>query len=167
MAVEKEKLTKQEVKSKKKTPMKETDKLEFDELYDFVKFSVFNYKKEQALPSVIVLRLKGMAEGKYIANNKTKSYANYSFKVLLLTFKACMPKIISSTSNKNFNSDIQKFNYICKIVEPKINDIYNRLIEVERVNKKAERIEVINNNKNGAEYQKKTKKTLKQLNDLW
>ena len=56
---------------------KKQEKEYFDKLYEYVK-SILRYDESQALPQWFVLRLKGLATGKYLANNHIKSRANYS-----------------------------------------------------------------------------------------
>ena len=75
---------------------------------------------------------------------------------------------MSAISNKVFESESSKFNYICKIVENNINDVYLR---VQRAKKSEENIDKLDTNilsHNGGEYQKKTKELRnKRLNELW
>lgn len=102
------------------------DKDAFEVLYYYVKTDVFGYDSFQALPSKFVMRLKGLKRGKYYHNNKIANHANYPYEVILLTFRACKSKIDYAKQTKNFNSEEQMFNYIMKIVEGNLNDIYSK-----------------------------------------
>lgn len=124
-----QKMTKEEIK-------------DWEELYQFVKTKVMNYDEKQALSKNMVLRLKGLLNDKFMANNNVKKKADYSFKVVLNTFKACMPEIQRAVDIKSFKNEMQKFNYILAIVNGKINDVYIRMKKVEKYNKEVENIDV-------------------------
>ena len=104
---------------------KKQEKEYFDKLYEYVK-SILGYDESQALPQWFVLRLKGLATGKYLANNHIKSRANYSNFVILSTFKFCRGKIEYALSSVAFSNEKHKLNYILKIVESNLNDVYER-----------------------------------------
>lgn len=105
---------------------KKQEKEYFDKLYEYVK-SILGYDENQALPKWFVLRLKGLATGKYLANNHIKSRANYSNFVILSTFKFCRGKIEYALSSVAFSNEKHKLNYILKIVESNLNDVYERI----------------------------------------
>ena len=56
---------------------------DWNELYQFVKVNVMNYDDKQALSKNITLRLKGLLNDKFMANNNIQNNADYSFKVIL------------------------------------------------------------------------------------
>ena len=108
------------------------------------------------LPRWFVLRLKGLKDGKFCANKKTKSLGEYSFYIILLTFKINKFNIISSINNNKFKDEKHKINYIMAIIENNINDTCQRLSKLKKAEQKCEDMDVfINNNK--ANYNKKTK----------
>lgn len=152
-----------------KTPRKRMTKEEreaWDSLYEYVRTKVMRYDSNQALPSQMVLRLKGMLNGKFMANGSTKDMANYSYDVVLNTFKYSMPDIQRALNNKSFNSEWHKFLYIMKIVEGNLNDVYirmnrNRKIEEEIKNDTCDIYKHI-----GVEFKPKKKKPNKFI-DLW
>ena len=115
-----------------------------------------------------VLRLRGLTKGKYIDNKNIKDKADYSFKIILYTFQICKPSIMQALSTKTFQNEMNKFNYICKIVENSINDVYLRL---DKVKKSEETINSIDTNvlsHQSGKYQKKTEDVKnKRLNELW
>lgn len=108
----------------------------WNELYDFVKYKIFNFDDDQALSQETVLRLKGLTENKYISNNKIANTANYSYAVILNTFKYCFLDITKALKTHSFKNDTHKINYIIKIVEPNINTVYMRMKQAE-INKKS------------------------------
>lgn len=151
--------------SKKK--MTEQELADWDELYEYVRSKVMGYDKNQSLEPYIVLRLKGLADGKTIANKKIKDKAHYSYKLILNTFKYCMPDIQRAVGRIAFKDTCGKFNYIMRIVENNINTVYMRMKNVEKVKEEAVKSDV----SYAANYvnmfkAKKTNNT-KKLDDLW
>ena len=75
---------------------------------------------------------------------------------------------MKALQTKVFDDEKSKFNYICKIVENNINDVYMR---VQKVNKSEENIEMLDTgilSHNGGKYQKKTVEVKnKKLDELW
>ena len=51
--------------------MTQLEKEDWDELYQYIKKDIFEYT-DQALPKYMILRLKGLVEGKFMANKYTK-----------------------------------------------------------------------------------------------
>lgn len=148
--------------------MTSIEKEQWDKLYQYVKTEILLYDSSQSIPSGLVLRLKGLAKGKYIENRSIGDKADYSYEIVLYTFQICKPSIMSAISNKIFESESSKFHYICKIVENNINDVYLR---VQRAKKSEENIDKLDTNilsHNGGGYQKKTGELRnKRLNELW
>lgn len=148
--------------------MLKEEKIEFDELYNYVKKQILKYDDSQSLPKSIVLRLKGLKKGKYMENLSQKDNANYSYKIILYTFQICKPQIDSALNSVEFKNENHKINYIIKIVESNINDVYFRLKKVEEQKNRTKNLdtEFLTNN-NGCAYTKKTKETRKKFDDLW
>ena len=158
-------------KPKPKRPvikMSEKEIKEWDDLYQYVKNEIMGYDENQALSSTMALRLKGLLTNKFIENNNTESTANYSYETILNTFKFCSPDIKRALRTNNFKDEMHRFNFILKIVERNINDVYLRMKSVEKAKEDAENTIVDTVEYTGAEYQKKTIETNnKLLNDLW
>jgi len=152
----------------RKAKMTKQEKAEWDNLYNYVKKEILQYDNSQSIPPTLVLRLKGLATGKYIENKKIEDRAKYSFKIILYTFQICKPKIIYAICGKEFKNEANKFNYICKIVENNINDVYNRVKMSQKNQEKTETISTENLYHSGAEYKKKSKEIKSnKLEDLW
>lgn len=144
------------------------EKADWELLYYYVKNEILSYDENQSLPSNMVLRLKGLLTNKFMENNNIKSTANYSYQTILNTFKFCSPEIRKALKTKSWTSEQHKFNYILKIVENNINNVYLRMLNIEKAKEEARNTTVDTANHAGAEYQKKTKDvTNKLLNDLW
>lgn len=122
--------------------MTDKEKQEFDKLYQYAK-KILGYSDDMALPKFMVMRLKGLSEGKFYANHKTKSMANYDYNTIYLTFIYCKDKIQRALQTKNFTSEQNKINYIMAIVENNINDIVIRLKNAKKNEQKIHKMEVV------------------------
>lgn len=122
---------------------KEQEKKEFNELYEYVKKDILQYPNDVALPKYLVMRLKGLRDGKFIVNKKIKSKADYPYSVIMLTFKFCKSNILRAIETKNFKNEQMKINYIMVIIENNINDIVLRLKDKEKAENKIETVEIV------------------------
>ncbi len=142
---------------------------DWDSLYQYVKKEIMKYGDDMKLPKYMVLRLKGLNKGQFIANKSQKTYANYSFNIILLTFKACKQDILKYTSQNIFKDEKHRFNYIMTIIENNINEIVLRLDNKKNQEEKIENLKIDNIQDNkSAKYTKKTKEIQNdRLNELW
>lgn len=153
-----------------RTPRKHETKEEreqWDRLYDFVRYKVMGYDENISLSRNMVLRLKGMVNGKFMANRNTKNTAHYSYEVVLNAFKYSMPDINRAISRVSFVDEGHKFNYIMRIVDGNLSTVYLRMKNAERAKEEAEKADI----SYAAEYVNtfKPKKTNinKGLDELW
>lgn len=148
--------------------MSKQEKEKWDELYEFVRVKVLGYDENQSLSKNMVLRLKGMLNGKFMANNSTEDNANYSYDVVINTFKYSMPDIQRALNNVSFANEGHKFNYIMRIVDSNLNTVYIRMKRAEKVKKEVIKEESTVDNHKAVEY-KPVKKTVKKdkFSDLW
>lgn len=150
-----------------KKKMTEKEKRDWEALYFYVK-NLLGYDENQALSSTMVLRLKGLLTNKFIENGNIKDGANYSYEVILTTFKYCSQSIQKALRTNSWTSESHKFNYMLKIVEGNINNVYMRMKNIQKTKEEAKNTTIDTANHTGAEYQRKTKETNnKLLNDLW
>ena len=150
-----------------KKKMTEKEKQDWEALYFYVK-NLLGYDENQALSSTMVLRLKGLLTNKFMENGNIKDGANYSYEVILNTFKFCSPSINKALKTNSWTSETHKFNYILKIVESNINNVYMRMKNIEKTKEEAKNTTIDTANHTGAEYQRKTKEVNnKLLSDLW
>ena len=140
---------------------------EWNELYQYVKRNILGYSDTQCLSNKMVLRLKGLAKGKLYANNKSVDNSNYSYKVILTTFKYCSPDIQRALSRKEFRDETHKFNYICAIIENNINTVLERMQVAKKMEERALNDDMSVATHKGAEYQRKTRKAPRGTDDLW
>lgn len=150
-----------------KKNMSAKEKKDWEALYFYVK-NLLGYDENQSLSSTMVLRLKGLLTNKFIENKNIENSANYSYEVILNTFKFCSPDIYKALRTNNFKDEMHRFNYILKIVEKNINTVYLRMKNIEKTKEEAKNTTIDTVNHTGAEYQRKTKEVNnKLLNDLW
>ena len=160
----------------KYAPMTDEEKKDWHALDDYVRYNVMGFVDE-GLTTNMVLRLKGLRYGQIMANNSHDKRSDYSFKTILLTFKACAPQIQRAIATKAFKNNMQKFNYIMKIVENKIPDVSQRIRRVEQEREKSKQIDhdISTNSNLDAIYAKKNQVTKSMHNkekknkfsDLW
>lgn len=138
-------------------------------LYEYVHDKVMGYDKTIKLSKQMVLRLKGMVTGQFIANKNQKQNAQYDFKTILITFKMCSPQILQGfEANKTaFKNEMHKFNYAMTIIDSNINDVVLRLKNAKKSEEKTENIKLDNQVHEGAEYKTKNKKINDNLKELW
>lgn len=147
--------------------MSEQEIKEWDELYQYIKKDIFEYNSEK-LPRYMILRLKGLKEGKFIANTKVIPMANYEFNQIMYTFKANKIKIKQIVKSQDFKNEQHKFNTIMLIIEKEINDVVNRLKQADKNKQKIEDMSIENIVHKGAEYKNnRTKKLTNELKELW
>lgn len=145
--------------------MTEEEKAAWENLYYYVK-NLLGYDENQALSSAMVLRLKGLSTNKFMENEKIKSTANYSYEVILNTFKFCSPDIQRALRTNSWANEAHRFNYILKVVESNINNVYLRMKNIEKAKEEAKNTMVEIPVHTGAEFKPKEKKTNK-FSDLW
>ena len=146
--------------------MTEQEKADWEELYTYVKSNIMGYDENQALSSTMVLRLKGLLTNKFMENNNIASSANYSYKTILNTFKFCSSDIHKALRIKSFTDEQHKFNYVLKIVEKNINNVYMRMKNLDRAREEAKNTTIDVPTHVGAEFKPKEKKKDK-FADLW
>lgn len=148
--------------------MTSIEKEQWNKLYQYVRKEILLYDKSQSIPPSLVLRLKGLRKGKYIENKKIEDKADYSYEIVLYTFQICKSTIMSSISNKTFQNEKNKFNYICKIVENNLNDVYLRVNRVKKLEENIENLDTGILSHDSGKYVKKTEELRnKKLDDLW
>lgn len=148
--------------------MTDIEKAQFDKLYQYVKSEILMYDNTQSIPKSLVLRLKGLAVGKFLENKNIEDKAKYSYEIVLYTFQICKPVILEAVSNKSFETESQKFNYICKIIENNLNDVYTRVVKAKKSDEKIENMDNSNLLHSSAGYVQKTKDNKnKKLENLW
>lgn len=131
---------------------------EWNELCNYIKLEILRYDNTMKFPRHMALRLKGLKDGKFIANKNIENQGSYTFNEILLVFKANKIHLDNCVKEEKFKDENHKINYIMTIVENKINTIVLRYRNILREKEMAENIELNNINEDKANYSKKTKK---------
>lgn len=147
--------------------MTNQQKQDWNNLYEYVKTEILHYDKEQALSKMTVLKLRGLAEGKCIANKNTEKKADYTYEIILYTFKVCKSKIDYAIQTKTFENEEKKISYIMAIVSNNINDVYNRVTNAKKSQIKTENVNLDTQTHDSAEFTGKEHKENERLKDLW
>jgi len=139
--------------------------LEWDELYQYVKMDILQYK-DKKMPKEMVLRLLGLKDGKFYANKKVKAEAVYDYKLILLTFKLMKGTILQCLSSVEIKDERHKVNLIMKIIESEINNVKDRLEAKKKGEEKLLETDLSHQTHEQQQYTKKSNKTDK-LKELW
>jgi hypothetical protein len=116
----------------------------FRDLCDYVKTEIMGYDENQSLSKNMILRLRGLKTGQYMANKHSPSMAHYPYKVVLLTFQYIKHHELDYIlQSKTFTDERHKFNYILKIVDSNINTVYNKVKKKLEEQHRADNIEVV------------------------
>ena len=138
------------------------------ELCSWVEKNIFNYDDNQKLQKAACLVLQGLKSGQNVANNKCKKYGDYSYEIILMTFKIYKQQILNSIASKNFDSERNKMSYVCEIVRDKINEVYIRYLNVQKSQEKIEQVNTDVITYDGAEYKKEENKNKSnKFDNLW
>ena len=96
--------------------------IELYQLYDYIKSDILEYGK-YPLPRYFKLRLKGMLEGKYIANSNNKSTRKiYNCQQIYVTLKLMESNLKEYIDKAIFNNHKHMVNYIMKAITTNIDD---------------------------------------------
>lgn len=149
--------------------MTEQENKDWCALYDYVKYEILGYLPEMKLPQTLVLRLKGLAEGKFMANKNIKPNANYTYEQILITCKICKPKITDyfEKNSAKINGESHKTNLIMMFLEQEINDVVLKLQQKEKVDKEISKMSFENHTDSKAEYKTETTNVKDRFDELW
>lgn len=148
-------------KESHKESMSREDIEDWDKLYKFIQKDILGYddengkKKLPPLSKGVVLRLKGLHEGKFYENKRVKATNNnYSYKTIKDAFDICKNTINNAFKQKRFRDDEHKCFYAIAIVSKKVEDIDYRKRMAEKRNKNL----LIELEKNSSSYEENTNK---------
>lgn len=149
-----------------KKKMTEKEKQDWESLYFYVK-NLLGYDENQALSSTMVLRLKGLLTNKFMENGNIKDGANYSYEVILNTFKFCKLDIEKALRTGNFKDEMHRFNYVLKIVEKNINTVYMKMKGAKKAKEEIETVDVSHTANYVNTFKSKEQKKNNKLEELW
>ena len=138
------------------------------ELCDYIFKEILQYETGIKFPRYLALRLRGLHEGKFMANTKQKPLANYDYTLILLTCKYCKYSILQYLGKRDQIKDERHLiNTIMLMIENEINNVVSRLSNSKKAEEKTINIELENQIHEGADYKTKIKKVNKELEELW
>lgn len=146
--------------------MSEEEKRSWENLYYYVK-DLLGYDENQALSSTMVLRLKGLLTNKFIENGNIESTANYSYDVILNTFKYCRLDIEKALKTNRFSDEMHRFNFVLKIVERNINTVYMKMKNLQKAKEEIELTDMSHATEYVNTFKSKEKKKNNRLDELW
>lgn len=158
--------------------LRQKNKKQLDELYNYVKTEIMGYPKNTPLTNNMVRRLQSIRANKPISVNDDVPYKmneGTPYKIILIAFKLKRNEIIRIVKTKDFKNELQKFNYICAIVENYIPDAKKYIQQNKKNNEKLEILnKKIDNNEikiytTESKYVKQNKDNDNKddFNDLW
>ena len=143
------------------------EKRAFDEVYDYIRFEIMNYSKEQQLSPSMRNKIMSIRMGKLVVRGQTmKESHGYSYDIILRTLKFIKPLFIRGIVGKQFEDDNHKFNYAMVILMNNINDIYKRIEQKKKSEEITKQREVIIDTKDKTEEYKEIKKEKKKENKV-
>lgn len=98
----------------------------FSTIYEHIK-ELLGYDSSQDLPNFLITRIKDLRNGtiiKYGIGRVNKSKEGYPYPVILDTFLDNGDSIRWHFSNKTFDTETQKINYMMAIIDSNINNNY-------------------------------------------
>lgn len=146
--------------------MTEEEKQNWNELLRYIEKEILDYSDEQHLQKNAVLRIRGLLNGKVMANNNTENNGEYPSVVLLYTFKIDRQKILHAIRGKNFENEEMKVAYIAAIVRGDINDVYERVKSAKRTEQSISKVDTSIIRHRKSNYERKTIDK-KQYEELW
>lgn len=147
--------------------MTASEKLEWNELFQYFKVEIMGYN-DKKLPQFAVLRLRGLAEGKFMSNKKITPQASYTFKEILLTLKLCKSTIDKYFMNNNgsFSDERHKINGVFVIVESEINNTKDMMDRCRIAKEKCAMMDMSHLVNDGAVYKSTNKGINSKLKEL-
>ena len=145
--------------------MTEKEKHDWYDLCDYIKYEILEYSPEMKIPQTLALRLKGLAQGNFMANKYIKPNASYTYEQILITCKVCKPKIKDyfSKNSAKINGETHKM----KFLEHEINDVVLKIQQKEQIDTEILRMSFENHTEDKADYKTETTNVKDKFDELW
>lgn len=149
--------------------MTEKEKHDWYDLCDYIKYEILEYSPEMKIPQTLALRLKGLAQGNFMANKYIKPNASYTYEQILITCKVCKSKIKDyfSKNSAKINGETHKINLIMKFLEQEINDVVLKIQQKEQIDTEISRLSFENHTEDKADYKTETTSVKDKFDELW
>ena len=139
--------------------MSEKDKALWTKIYNFVEKEILDYDDNQHMQKAAVLRLRGLPNGKVMANNKVPDNGDYPLEVVYGAILLSKNAFREANRNKLFDNESMKVAYFCAIVRGQLNTVYKKWKE-NKLQKKVIKAIQAEEKHEGAEYKPKPRKTV-------
>ena len=148
---------------------KKEEKSSWNELCDYVKREILEYDENMKFPKYLALKLQGLKKGEHIANKNIRASASYDDFTILCAFKLNKNKIVKylHDNEAKINGEGHRINLIIKMIEPEINDVYLRLQNTKKVQKRVADKDFENQVYEGAMYTPKTTEVSEKMKSLF
>lgn len=149
--------------------LSEKDKNDWIALCNYIKYTLLEYSKEMKFPKYMALRLNGLVNGNFIANNNITPNAHYTYEEILMTCKVCSVNIKNYLENNmaKIQNEQHKINLIMMFIENEINDVVIRMNAQNKLNAEAEKFTLDSLNTIQADYKTDNIDTKDRFNELW
>ena len=104
--------------------MSEEDKKWWTKIYQFMEKEILGYDDNQHIQRAAVLRIKGLENGKIIANNNTPDNGSYPLEVVYGALLVSKQKFLDANKNKLFETELNIVAYYCAIARGQLNQVY-------------------------------------------
>ena len=152
--------------SRKKT-YSDKEKILWKKIFLFVEKEILRYDDNQKLQKQAVLRLKGLQNGKVIANNKTEDNGEYPLEVVYGAIVLSKDGYMKFSVNKNFKTEANAVAYLCAIAASKLNYVYEKWKSKKHTEEITNKI-IYEEKHVGAKYRpKESRKIQNTSKDLW
>lgn len=151
------------------TKMTEKEKHDWYALCDYIKYEILEYSPEMKIPQNLVLRLKGLSQGNFMANKYIKPNAFYTYEQILIACKICKSKIKDYflKNSAKINGETHKINLIMKFLEQEINDVVLKIQQKEQIDTEISRMSFENHTEDKADYKTETMSVKDKFDELW
>lgn len=148
----------------------------FKKLKEYIEKEILFYDENDRINKQMIQRLYGLRKGEPVRNGDIVPYRpneGTNYEIIRIAFQYKKSDILYAIKNKSFSSEIQKFFYICMIVENNLVDVKKKIKEKIQSQKVLDNVQDTVDIKKEVIYVKEDKKDSKtdiikkELNDLW
>jgi len=148
---------------------------QFNKLRVYIEKDILNYDTEK-LNKLMIQRLYGLRKGEPVGRGDSVPFRpneGTNYEIIRIAFQYKKSDILYAIKNKSFTSEIQKFYYICMIVENSLIDVKKKIKEKIQSQKTLDSVRETVELKTETTYVKEEKisskndEIKKELDDLW
>lgn len=148
----------------------------FKKLKEYIEKDILCYDDTEKLNKQMIQRLYGLRKGEPVKNGDTVPFRpneGTNYEIIRIAFQYKKSDILYAIKNKSFTSEVQKFFYICMIVENNLLDVKKKIKEKIQSQKVLDNVQDKIEIKTEVAYVKedkvdnKTDVIKKELDELW